>query len=179
MRIRATFIAAFSVTALSFVALSPARAGEPGPWIGGYALGHFGLGAVFAHSLFGLAALPLTIAGLIAAQSQDDRAYAPQPYYAPPVNYAPPPAYAPQASYYAAPGYYPAPRYYAAPNYYPAPPAGYYAPRAGYSRPAPRYYAPAPSYYGRPAGYYGARPGYYAPSGYQAARRSGNYHYSR
>jgi hypothetical protein len=191
MKIRAAIVAALTVTALGFAPLAPSTAAEPGAWVGGYALGHFGLGAVFAHTFFGLAALPLAIAGAIAAQSQEDRGYAPapsygpQPNYAPPVNYAPavnyrqPPAYGAAPGYYPAPGYYAAPRYYAAPAYYPSSPAAYYAPRAAYYPPAPRYYAPAVSYYGRPGGYYGARPGYYAPSGYQAARRSGNYHYPR
>jgi hypothetical protein len=184
MNIRAAIVAGFSATALSFASLAPATAAEPGPWLGGYALGHFGLGALFVHPFLGLAALPLAIAGAVAAQSQNDRSYAPAPSYAPTVNYgqpsayAPPPGYYTPPSYYSAPSYYPSPRYYVPPNYYPAPAAGY-APRAVYYSPAPRYYAPPVSYYGRPAGYYGARPGYYAPSGYQAARRSGNYHYSR
>ena len=189
MKTRAAIVAALTATALSFASLAPATAAEPAAWIGGHALSHFGLGAVFAHTFFGIAALPLAIAGAVAAQSaaqsQDDRGYAPPPGYVPAVNYgqapayAPPPGYYPAPTYYAAPGYYPSPRYYAPPNYYRALPAAYYAPRAAYYSPAPRYYAAPGSYYGRPTGYYGARPGYYAPSGYQAARRYGNYHYSR
>ena len=167
MKYPKAILAALSVMALSLAPLAPAAAAEPGRWIGGHALGHFGLAAVFAHTFFGIAALPLAIVGAAAgaAQSQDDRGYAP------PGNYGPPSAYAPPPNYYAAP-----------PAYYAAPPAVYYAPRAGYYPPAPRYYAPPVSYYGHygpPAGYYGARPGYYAPSGYQAARRSGYYHYPR
>ncbi|HEX2790530.1 MAG TPA: hypothetical protein VHN17_08885 [Steroidobacteraceae bacterium] len=175
MKIRLTVVAALSAVTLSLAPLAPAMAADPVRWIGGSALGHFGLGAVLAHTFLGFAALPLVIAGAVAAQSQaaqsqDDRGYGAQPSYGGQVNYGPP------AGYYAAP-----------PAYYATPPA-YYGPRAAYYAPAPRYYAPPVSYYGRPggysnygrpAGYYGARPGYYAPSGYQAARRSGYYHYAR
>jgi hypothetical protein len=162
MKIRHTAVAALGAVALSLAPLAPAMAAEPLS---------FGLGALFAHAVLRVAALPLAIAGAIAAQSQDDRGYgAPQ-------NYAPTAAYPPPAYYAAPPGYY-------------APPAPvYYSPRAAYYAPAPRYYTPSVSYYGRPGGYsyygrptggyYGARPGYYAPSGYQAARRSGYYHYAR
>jgi hypothetical protein len=169
MKIRHIAIAALSAVALSLAPLAPAMAADPARW------GQFGLGAVFAHTFLGLAAWPLAVAGVIAAQSQQDRGYAAQPSYAPPAGYAPP-AYGPPAYYAAAPAYYP-----------PAPQV-YYSPRAAYYAPAPRYYAPPVSYYGRPggysyygrpSGYYGARPGYYAVSGYQAARRSGYYHYSR
>jgi len=162
MKIRHSLVAALSVVALSLAPLAPATAADPGRWIGGHALGRFGLGAVFAHTFLGLAALPLVIAGAVAAQSQDDRDYAPQLNYGPPSGYSPP-------------------------AYYAAPPPVYYSPRAAYYPPAPRYYAPPVNYYGRPgggyygrpSGYYGVRPGYYAPSGYQAARRPGYYHYSR
>lgn len=167
MKIPEAIVAALSVMALSLAPVAPVAAAEPGLWIGGHALGHFGLGAAFAHTVFGLGILPLAIVGAIAAESLEDRGYAPQ------ANYEPPPAYAPRPSYYQSPGYY------QSPNYYAAPPAAYYAPRAAYYPPAPRYYAPPASYYGRPGGYYGAGPRYYAPSGYQAARRSGYYHYSR
>ena len=165
MKIRHCAIAALGSLALSLAPLAPATAAQP--W-------QFGLGAVFAHAFLGVAALPLAIATAVAAQSaqsRDDRGS-----YASPQNYAPPAAYAPPA-YYSAP-----------PAYYAPPPAVYYSPRPAYYPPAPRNYAPAVgyygrpggySYYGRPTGYYGARPGYYASSGYQAARRSGYYHYSR
>jgi len=161
MKIRHCAVAALGIVGLSLVPLAPASAAEP--W-------GFGLGAVLAHSFLGVAALPLAIAGALAAQSQDDRGYAPQQGYAPPAAYPPP-------------GYYAAP-----PAYYSAPGPGYYRPRAAYYAPAPRYYAPSQGYYGRsggyanygrPTGYYGARPGYYASSGYQAARRSGYYRHSR
>jgi hypothetical protein len=159
MKIRHCAIAAVGSVALSLAPLGSAQAAQP--W-------QFGLGAVFAHAFLGVAALPLAIAAAVAAQSRADGGYAPEQNYAPPAAY-PPPAY------------------YAAPQPYYAPPPGvYYAPRPAYYAPAPRYYAPAVSYrpggysyYGRPTGYYGARAGYYAPSGYQAARRSGYYHYSR
>ena len=158
MKIRHCAIAALSSVALSLAPQAPAMAA--GPW-------QFGLGAVFAHTFLGVAALPLAIASAVAAQSRDDRGYGP------PQNYAPQAAYPP-------PAYYPAP-----PAYYAPQAQSYYSPRAGYYAPAPRYYAPplsyygrpgGYSYYGRPTGYYGARPGYYASSGYQAARRSGYYH---
>ena len=161
MKIPEAIVAALSVMALSLAPVAPVAAAEPGLWIGGHALGHFGLGAAFAHTVFGLGILPLAIVGAIAAESLEDRGYAPQ------ANYEQPPAYAPR------------PSYYQSPNYYAAPPAAYYAPRAAYYPPAPRYYAPPASYYGRPGGYYGAGPRYYAPPGYQAARRSSYYHYPR
>jgi hypothetical protein len=166
--------AALSVMLLSLAPLAPAMAAGPAHWGGAHAFGHFGLGAVFAHTFFGLATLPLAIIGAaVAAQAQDDRGYAPEENYGPAAGYAPP-------NYYPAPNYYQGPNYYQAPRaYYAAPPAAYYAPRPVYYPPGPGYYAPPVSYYGRPAGYYGARPGYYAPSGYQAARRSGYYHYPR
>jgi hypothetical protein len=153
-------LAALSVLVLSLAPLAPANAAGPLPWVVGHGFGHFGLGAALAHTVFGLAALPLAIVGIAAAaaQSQDpgyaqqDGQYAPAPAY-----YGPPPAYyAPRQAYYP-----PAPRYYAP---YPS---------------APRYYAPRANYYGAPVGYYGARPGYHGPSGSQVSRRSGYYHYSR
>jgi hypothetical protein len=159
MKIRHCAIAALGSLALPLAPLAPAMAAEP--W-------QFGLGAVFAHAFLGVAALPLAIATAVAAQSAqswDDRGG-----YGSPQSYAPP-------AYYSAP-----------PAYYAPPPAVYYSARPAYYPPAPRYYAPSVSYYGRPGGYsysgrptgyYGARRGYYAPSGYQAARRSGYYHYSR
>jgi hypothetical protein len=160
-------LAALSVLVLSLAPLAPASAAGPGPWIVGHGFGHFGLGAALAHTVFGLATLPLAIIGVAAAAAHSqDPGYAPQDgQYAPaPANYGPPPAYyAPRQAYYPP-----------APHYYPSAP-GYYAPHP----PAPRYYAPRASYYGAPAGYYGARPGYYGPSGHQVSRRSGYYHYSR
>jgi hypothetical protein len=153
-------LAALSVLVLSLAPLAPASAAGPGPWVVGHGFGHFGLGAALAHTIFGLATLPLAIVGVAAAVAQSqDPGYEPQDgQYAPaPANYGPPSAYyAPRQAYYP-----PAPRYYAP---YP---------------PAPRYYAPRASYYGARAGYYGARPGYHGPSGYQVSRRSGYYHYSR
>jgi hypothetical protein len=155
MKIRHCATAALSIVALLLAPMAPTMAAEP--W-------QFGLGAVFAHAFLGVAALPLAIAGAVAAQSRDDRGYGPAQNYAPPA-------------------YYPAP-----PAYYAPPPPVYYSPRPAYFAPPPRYYAPSVSYYGRPggssyygrqSGYYGGRAGYYAPSGYQAARRSGHYHYSR
>ena len=164
MKYPQAMLAAFSILVLSLAPLAPAAAGGPGPWVGAHAFGHFGLGAALAHSLFGLATLPLVIIGAdAAAESQNDQGYAPQQdYYAARPGYFPPPPdyhYAPRAAY--------------------APPAVYYAPRPAYYPPAPRFYAPRMSTYGRPGGYYGGRPGYYAPSGYQAARRSSYYHYPR
>src|ERR1700686_1788578 len=149
MKYPQAMLATFSILVLSLAPLAPAAAGGPGPWVGAHAFGHFGLGAALAHSLFGLATLPLVIIGAAAAaESQNDQGYAPQQDY-----------YAPRAAY--------------------APPAVYYAPRPAYYPPAPRFYAPRMSTYGRPGGYYGGRPGYYAPSGYQAAPRSRHYHYPR
>jgi hypothetical protein len=177
MKHRQLIPAALTLLALSLASLAPAAAAEPGRWIGGSGFGHFGLGALVAHTIFGVAAWPLALAGAaaLAAQSGDDRGYGqPQGSYGSAASYAPP-SYAPPA--YAYPAY--APPAYAPPrNYYSAPPA-YYAPRPVYYAPAPRYYAPAAGYYSRPAGYYGARPGYYAPSAYQAVRRPSYYHSSR
>jgi hypothetical protein len=158
-------LAALSALALSLASVEPAAAAGPGPWVGGHALGRFGLGAALAHSVFGLAALPFVIVGAAAAaaaaQSEDEAGYAAAPQYG-----------------YAPPAYEPAPQYYRPPpTYYAPPPPYYYAPRPAYYPPAPRYYAPPPVHYGRPAPYYGARAGYYASSGYQAARRPGYYHY--
>jgi hypothetical protein len=159
MKIPRKMLAACAVLLLSLAPLTPAAAAGPGVWAGGYAFGHFGLGAALAHSFFGLAALPLAIVGVAAAAAQSqDQGYGPQGY-GPQAGYYPPPSayYAPARAYYP-----PAPRYYAP---YP---------------PAPNYYYPPPvSYYAAPAGYYGARPGYYARPGYQVARRSGYYHYPR
>jgi len=167
-------LAALSVLVLSLAPMAPASAAGPVPWVVGHGFGHFGLGAALAHTVFGLAALPLAIVGVAAAAAQSqDPGYAPQDgqYAAAPAYNGPPPAYyAPPPAYYAPrQAYYPP-----APRYYPSAP-GYYAPYA----PAPRYYAPRASYYGASAGYYGARPGYHGPSGYQVSRRSGYYHYSR
>ena len=163
MRYPRTILSALSVLALALAPIGPAAAAGPGPWVGGYPFMHFGLGAAVAHSVFGLAALPFVIAGAAAAAAQSADQYAPPPGYAPPLAYAPAPNY-----------YRPSSPYYA------APPAVYYAPRPVYYPPAARYYyASPPGYYGRAAPYYGARAGYYAPSGYQAARRSGYYHYPR
>ena len=53
--------------ALSVAPLAPVAAAGPGPWVGGHAFTHFGLGAAFAHSVFGLAALPFVIVGAAAA----------------------------------------------------------------------------------------------------------------
>jgi hypothetical protein len=164
-------LATLSVLVLSLAPLAPASAAGPGSWVVGHGFGHFGLGAALAHTVFGLATLPLAIVGVAAAAAQSqDSGYAPQDG-----QYAPAPAYyGPPRSYYAPP-----PAYYAPPPAYYAPPAAYYAPRQAYYPPAPRYYAPRPSYYGAPTSYYGARPGYYGSSGYQVSRRSGYYHYSR
>jgi hypothetical protein len=139
------------VLLLSLAPLTPATAAGPGVWAGGHAFGHFGLGAAIAHSVFGLAALPLAIVGAAAAAAQSqDQGYGPSAGYYPPPNayYAPTPAYYP-----------PAPRYYAP---YPPAPNYYYPPRVGY--------------YAAPAGYYGARPGYHGRPGYQVSRRSGYYY---
>jgi hypothetical protein len=152
MKFPRKILAAAGVLLLSLAPLTPATAAGPGVWAGGHAFGHFGLGAAIAHSVFGLAALPLAIVGVAAAaaaQSQDQG-------YGPPAGYYPPP----NAYYAPAPTYYPpAPRYYT-----PYPPAPNY------------YYPPRVSYYAAPAGYYGARPGYYGRPGYQVARRSGYYY---
>jgi hypothetical protein len=151
-------LAAFGVLLLSLAPLTPAAAAGPGVWAGGHAFGHFGLGAAIAHSVFGLAALPLAIVGMAAAaaQSQDQGYGPPAAPYAPPAGYYPPP----NAYYAPTPAYYP-------------PPARYYAPYP----PAPNYYyPPRVSYYAAPAGYYGARPGYYGRPGYQVPRRSGYYY---
>ena len=167
MKYPKAMLAAFSVLVLSLAPLAPAGAAGPGPWVVGHGFGHFGLGAALAHTVFGLATLPLAIVGVAAAAAQSQE-----------------PGYAPQDGQYAA-----APGYYAPPPPYYAPPPAYYAPRQAYYPPAPRYYAPYPAapryyapranYYAAPSGYYGARPGYYGPSGYQVSRRSGYYHYSR
>ena len=116
MKIRHCAIAALGTMAFSLAPLAPAMAAEP--W-------QFGLGAVFAHTFLGVAALPLAIASAVAAQSRDDRGYGPQQSYAPPAAYPPP-------AYYTAP-----------PAYYAPPPAVYYSPRPAYYPPAPRNYAPA------------------------------------
>ncbi|MFI4866586.1 MAG: hypothetical protein ACHQDB_05715 [Steroidobacterales bacterium] len=173
MKYPKAILAALSVLVLSLAPLAPATAAGPGPWVVGHGFGHFGLGAALAHTVFGLATLPLAIVGVAAAaaQSQDpgyapqDGQYAPAPAYnGPPAYYGPPPAY-----------YAPPPEYYAPRQAYYPPAPRYYAPYA----PAPRYYAPRAGYYGAPAGYYGARPGYHGSSAYQVSRRSGYYHYPR
>ena len=86
--------------ALSPAPLAPAAAAGPGPWVGGHAFTHFGLGAVFAHSVFGPAALPFAIVGAAAAAAQSADQYA-----APPTVYYPsrPAYYPPAARYYYAP----------------------------------------------------------------------------